>query len=156
MHFHCTDYYHHTYSRLLWKYRERIRGVQAKDPSSYRYTDSSLILKYIPIRDTLSGPISPRYCDTIPAIPYIARCHFREVSAPPKWDTQRLVLSFTQGASVQHPIFATYSAIIVRYTIKINTKLFCDAIDMKSIVAGPLSRYSKEVSEHGFVDGSKR
>ena len=59
-------------------------------------------------------------CDTIAAIPHIARYFLREVSAPPNWcDTPpwHLVLH-RHICAIPH--FATYRAIIVRYPMKIR------------------------------------
>ena len=58
-----------------------------------------------------------RYCDTIAAIPHIARFFLREVRGSPQCDTP-------PGNLIAHrhictiPHFATYRAIIVRYLIK--------------------------------------
>ena len=53
------------------------------------------------------------YCDTIAAIPHIARYSLMEGSAPPKWcDTPPLVLNFTQ-AHFAIPHFSTYCPIIM-------------------------------------------
>ena len=84
----------------------------------------------------LSWPHIARYCDTIAAIPHIARYFFRGLSTSPKWcDTPPpLVLSFTQAHLCD---FATYRAIIVRYPIKASTKEFCDTI------AASIARYEK-------------
>ena len=74
------------------------------------------------------APNIARYCDTIAAIPHIARYFLREVSTPPKWcDTPHWFLILHRHIRAI-PHFATYLAIIVRYPIKTSTKKFCDTI----------------------------
>ena len=62
-----------------------------------------------------------RHCNTLAAIPHIARCFFRGISSSRKWcDTPpSWALSFTQ-AHLYHaiPHFATCRAIMVRYPIR--------------------------------------
>ena len=94
-----------------------------------------------------------RYCDTIAAIPHIARYFLREVSSPPKWcDTPPFVPSLAQAHLRDTPFCSVsrdncaYRAIIVRYPIQKNQHKRVFAIlslqgsrDMKSIAAWPLS-----------------
>ena len=88
-------------------------------------------------------PHIARYCDTIAAIPHIARYFLREVSTPPKWcETPPWDLVLHRHICAI-PHFATYRAIIVRYPIKQAQKSFAIlslqvSRDMKSIAAGPL------------------
>ena len=69
-----------------------------------------------------------RYCDTIAAIPHIARYFLRGANAPPNWcDTPPWYLVSDRHISVI-PHFATYRAIIMRYPTKTSAKEFCDNI----------------------------
>ena len=56
-----------------------------------------------------------RYCDTIAAIPRIARYFLRQVSTPPKWCDTPLWYLVSHRGICAIPHFATYRAIIVRY-----------------------------------------
>ena len=82
-------------------------------------------------------PHIARCCDTIAAIPHIARYFFREVSTPPKWcDTPPWhLVSHRHICAIPH--FATCRATIVRYPTKTCTKEFCDTI------AASIARYEK-------------
>ena len=93
-------------------------------------------------------PATLRYyrCDT----PYRAIHFFRDLRTPPKWcDAPPWVLSFTGITQIcVIPHFATYRAIIVRYSIKNKKKQARNSFailslqasrDMESIAAGPLS-----------------
>ena len=82
-------------------------------------------------------PRIARYCDTIAAIPHIARYFLTEVSIPPKWcDTPPWhFVSHRHICAI--PDFATYRAIIVRYPIKTSTKNVCNTIPTS------IARYEK-------------
>ena len=66
----------------------------------------------------LEGLVAPWYCDTIAAVPHIARYFWREVCTPPKWcDTLSWhLVSHRHICAIPH--YATYRAIIVRYPHK--------------------------------------
>ena len=83
------------------------------------------------------SPHIARYCDTVAAIPHIARYFLREVSTPPKWcDTPPWYLSLHRHICAI-PHFATYRSIIVQYPTKASTKEFGDTI------ATSIARYEK-------------
>ena len=74
---------------------------------------------------------------TIAAIPHIAQYFLREASTPPKWcDTPPWYLVLHRHICAI-PHFATYRAIIVRYSMKTSTREFCDTI------ATSIARYEK-------------
>ena len=82
-------------------------------------------------------PHIARYCETIAAIPHIARYLLREVSTPQKWcDTPPWhLVSHRHICAIPH--FATYRATIVRYPTRTSMKEFCDTI------ATHIERYEK-------------
>ena len=75
-----------------------------------------------------------RNCNTIAAIPHIARSFFRTVSSSPKWCDTALV-SHRHICAIPH--FATDRPISVRYPTKTSSREFCDTI------ATSISRYEK-------------
>ena len=85
-------------------------------------------------------PHIARDCDTIAAIPHIARCSFREVSSSPKWcDTPPLVLSSThcQAHLCDTPFCNISRDNCATPHKKTRTKEFCDTI------ATGIARYEK-------------
>ena len=130
----------------------RASGHQLQSRAWGRITAPSSLSFYAfsnPPEPVLSGPISRdtailRYCDTIAAIPHIARYFLREVSASPKrCDTPRLVLSFTQTHPCDTP-FCNVSrdncAIPHKNKHEKSFAILSLQVsrDMKSIAAGPL------------------
>ena len=82
-------------------------------------------------------PHIARYCDSIAAIPPIARYFLSHPGKPPtKCDTLPWCLLLHRHISAI-PHFATYRAILVRYPRKTSTKEFCDTI------AESIARYEK-------------
>ena len=88
------------------KIPEKQQGQHETQPTIF---GNSSVVYLHPFGDSkLSGPLIARYCDTIAAIPHIARSHFEGGSHSPKMvRCPPLVLSFTQAHLYDAPFCNT-------------------------------------------------
>ena len=71
---------------------------------TYGVTDCDPAIARVPLAAVLEATLSGPICDTIVAIPHIARYSLREVSTHPKWCGTPLGTCFHTGTPVRYPI----------------------------------------------------